>query len=258
MGCTYCASKLVAGPFRQRDPLRVVDEMEFYRGEFGTKNLVFFDDALLLRPERHISVILEEVISRKLDCYFHTPNAIHARQISSELARQMFEAGFKTIRIGLETSNEERQRNTGNKVTSGEFGKAVESLKAAGYKGEDIGVYVLVGLPGQPLEEVSRSIQYVYDCGVLTKLAAYSPIPGTKEWERAVVDFGLDADADPLLHNNSIYPVRSKGMTFEDFQKVKDFALRCNSAIIDGQQKHLTNRDRGDPKWKRLKSCLEN
>ena len=233
VGCTYCASKLVAGAFRQRDPLKVVDEIEFYQDEFGTRNFVFFDDALLVNRKRHATVILEEVIARKLDCYFHTPNALHARWIDRSMARLMFEAGFKTIRLGLETSNEERQRSTGNKITSGEFREAVENLKAAGYDGKDIGVYVLMGLPGQPLEEMFESVRFVHDCGAVTKLAIYSPIPGTEEWEKAVAEHGVHPDADPLLHNNSIYPVRPGGMTIDDFQRVKAFALECNAESRD-------------------------
>ncbi len=231
IGCTYCASKLVAGSFRQRDPLKIVDEMEFYQREFGTRDFVFFDDALLVNPKRHITVILEEVMARKLNCRFHTPNAIHARWIDSHLAQLMFRTGFKTIRIGLETSNKERQQKTGNKITSEEFREAVENLRVAGYAGKDIGTYVLIGLPDQPLEEMFESIRFVHSCGAAAKLAIYSPIPGTEEWQKAVAEHDVDPDADPLLHNNSIYPVRSGGMTTDDFQQVKAFALKCNAEL---------------------------
>ncbi len=234
VGCTYCASKLVAGSFRQRDPLKVVDEIEFYYREFGTRNFVFFDDALLINPKRHITVILEEVIARKLDCYFHTPNAIHARWIDSSLAKLMFRSGFKTIRLGFETSNEQRQRSTGNKITSEEFREAVENLRSAGYVGNDIGVYVLIGLPDQPLKEMFDSVRFVHKCGTVAKLATYSPIPGTEEWRKAVAEHDIDPDADPLLHNNSIYPVRPGGMTIDDFQQVKAFALKCNEELRNG------------------------
>jgi len=170
--------------------------------------------------------MLEEIIRRGLDCRFHTPNAVHARWLNESLARLMFKVGFKTIRIGLETSDRERQRSTGNKITSEEFRETVKNLKAAGYAKEDIGVYVLIGLPGQPLEEMFESVQYVRDCGATAKPAVYSPIPGTEEWRKAVEEFDLDPDADPLLHNNSIYPVRPGGMTIADFQQVKALALR--------------------------------
>lgn len=228
MGCTYCASNIVAGEFRQRDPIKVVDEIEFYRKTFGTKNFAFYDDALLLNPEEHITVILKEIIRRNLDCYFHTPNAMHASQINKSLAQLMFKAGFKTIRISLETSNITRQREIGNKVTPEGLREAVINLKEAGYKGKEIGVYVLICLPGQPLEEMLESVRYVYECGALTKLAVYSPIPNTDEWKNAVEHYGLDPNADPLLHNDSIYPVRD-GISIEDIQKVKALALKYNN-----------------------------
>ncbi|MEK7397935.1 MAG: radical SAM protein, partial [Candidatus Poribacteria bacterium] len=231
MGCTYCASKIVAGDFRQRNPIKVADEIAFYHKTFGTKNFAFYDDALLLKPDEHISVILKEIIGRGINCNFHTPNAMHASQISKPLARLMFKAGFKTIRISLETSNVARQKDIGNKVTPEALQKAIINLKEAGYKGKDVGVYVLICLPGQPLEEMIESVRYVYECGAMTKLAVYSPIPQTEEWEKAVEYFGLDSNADPLLHNDSIYPVRLKGITTDDIQKVKALALEYNKKL---------------------------
>jgi len=232
MGCTYCASSLVAGEFRQKYPIKVVDEIEYYHKTFGTKNFAFYDDALLLNSDEHISIILKEVIRRSLDCYFHTPNAMHANQITKSLAQLMFKSGFKTIRISLETSNVTRQREIGNKVSSEGFREAVINLKEAGYKGKEIGVYVLICLPGQPLDEMIESVRYVYECGAVTKIAAYSPIPNTSEWTKAIEQYNLDPNADPLLHNDSIYPIRSNGITIEDIQKVKALALEYNNKIL--------------------------
>jgi len=231
MGCTYCASSIVAGKFRQRDPIKVVDEIEFYYKAFRTKNFAFYDDALLLKPDEHITVILKEIIDRKINCNFHTPNAMHASQINESLARLMFNAGFKTIRISLETSNITRQKAIGNKVTPEILREAIINLKKAGYKGRDIGVYVLICLPGQPLEEMIESVRYVHECGALTKLAVYSPIPQTKEWDKAVKYFGFDLNTDPLLHNDSIYPLRLNDITIDDIQKVKALALELNKEI---------------------------
>jgi radical SAM superfamily enzyme YgiQ (UPF0313 family) len=231
MGCTYCASRLVAGEFRQRNPLKVADEIEFYHKNYGTKNFAFYDDALLLNADDHISIILKEIIRRGINCHFHTPNAMHANMISSSLAKLMFKSGFKTIRISLETSNIARQKIMGDKVTPEKFRDAVAYLKEAGYSGRDIGIYVLICLPGQSLEEMIESIKYVYECGAVTKLAVYSPIPETEEWQKAVKQYQIGPNADPLLHNDSIYPIRLDGLTIEDIQRVKAFALECNNLI---------------------------
>ncbi len=233
MGCTYCASNLVAGEFRQRDPIKVADEIEFYYNNYGTRDFAFYDDALLLNAEDHICIILQEIIRRGINCKFHTPNAMHAGLIDRSLAKLMFKSGFRTIRISLETSNIDRQKATGNKVTLEAFRDAVKYLKEAGYSGKEIGVYILICLPEQSLEEMFDSIRYVYECGATTKLAIYSPIPGTEEWQKAVAQGKIDANADPLLQNGSIYPIRPNGVTIDDIQKVKAFALECNNRISD-------------------------
>ncbi|MEW6097444.1 MAG: hypothetical protein AB1567_13135 [bacterium] len=54
--------------------LSIVDEIEYYYQKFKVKNIVFYDDALFVNPEKHICIILEEVVKRGLECYFHTPN----------------------------------------------------------------------------------------------------------------------------------------------------------------------------------------
>ena len=70
---------------------------------------------------------------------------MHAQVIDAELAHKMYAAGFKTIRISLETSDVVRQKAIGPKVTNNGFARAVDRLKAAGFTAEDIGVYLLMG-----------------------------------------------------------------------------------------------------------------
>ena len=108
----------------------------------------------------------------------------------------------------------------GVKITNEGLAAAVENLKRAGYQGKELEAYVLMGLPGQSLEEVVSSVLFVTQCGIKTKLARFSPIPGTREWDRAVEAYGFDPRTDPLLHNNSIHPFASQYLTEEDFEKV--------------------------------------
>jgi radical SAM superfamily enzyme YgiQ (UPF0313 family) len=61
----------------------------------------------------------------------------------------------------------------------------------------------LLGLPGRDFEEIKNSIEFVAKLGLKIFLEEYSPIPGTKYFESS----GLTANSDPLLHNNSIFPL---------------------------------------------------
>ena len=125
----------------------------------------------------HLKPILREVIRRGFKCNFHTPNAIHVKMIDEEMAALLFRSNFKTIRLGLETADETAQRETGGKVDNREFREAVRNLKKAGYRGEEIGVYLLAGLPGQRAEEVKASIAFVREAGAKPNLGGIFPHP---------------------------------------------------------------------------------
>jgi radical SAM superfamily enzyme YgiQ (UPF0313 family) len=210
----------------------VADEIEYCYSQLGVRDFAFYDDSLLVDADRHIRVILDEVLERGLKCRFHTPNGLHVECIDEALAIKMFTAGFKTVRLGLETCDAREQLRCGAKVTNEGFRQAARNLIKAGFGAEEITAYILMGLPGQPLREVLESVAFVHECRIPVQVVNYSPIPGTVEWERAVLQWGFDAKADPLLHNNSIYPFPWSRDTFEGFQEAKAKALAGNRALI--------------------------
>jgi hypothetical protein len=130
-------------------------------------------------------------------------------------------AGFTTIRFGFESSNPMMQISTGGKVNNEQLHAAVRHLTDAGYKSEDIGIYILCGLPGQEAAEVRESIRYVQSCGARPIITEYSPIPGTTLWESAVNESHFDLQGEPLFHNNSLLPCRNEKLTFEMYKDLK-------------------------------------
>jgi radical SAM superfamily enzyme YgiQ (UPF0313 family) len=219
--CTYCASRLLHPSFRRRDPHKVVREIEFWYTRHGVRHFAFYDDALLSKPEEMFIPLARELIRGKLPCRFHCPNGLHLREITAEIAALMFQAGFHTIRFGFETSNEERQRDTGKKVSNRDLEEAVFHLRAAGYKTEDIGVYLLCGLPGQSFAEVRESVNYVRLCGAVPIIAEYSPIPGTALWQEAVLSSPFALENEPLFHNNTLLPCQSEKLTYGMYRQLK-------------------------------------
>jgi len=219
--CTYCAASTLMKGLESRPPRQVVEEIEYWTNQFGVSDFAFYDDALLINPAEHIMKILQEVIRRDRRCNFHTPNALHAKMIDQQVADLLFRSGFKTIRLGLETANEQAQLETGGKVDNREFQGAVRSLRRAGYPGEEIGVYLLAGLPGQRIEEVEESIAFVKETGAKPILVEYSPIPGTPLFEKAKKLSPFDVENEPLFHNNSILPCQGEGFTWADFRRLK-------------------------------------
>ncbi len=204
--CQYCASHFLNPKFSQRDPHRVLEEVLYWHENYGVKDFAFYDDALLLHSDTHISVFLEELIRMNLGLRFHTPNALHVREITPEIAGLLQRAGFRTIRLGLETSDLEMHKDLDQKISEGEFERAVYHLKEAGFSKKQIGAYILMGLPGQSVESVINTIRFVAETGAMPYLAEYSPLPHTPMWETAVTCSDYDLASEPLFHNNSLLP----------------------------------------------------
>lgn len=224
--CSYCASHILNKRFQARDPIRVVDEITFWHQRFNVSHFSFYDDALLYRPEKMAVPMLKEIIRRGLTCSFHCPNGLHLRYVDEEVSRLMFQAGFKTIRFGFETSDERLQLNTGGKVGNNHLREAVFHLKEAGYKKEEIGIYLLCGLPGQTYDEVLESILFVKSCGAKPIIAEYSPIPGTELWNAAVEVSPYPIEDEPLFHNNSLLPCRGERLTYDMYRQLKSIARK--------------------------------
>ena len=223
--CTYCASHRLHPRFVQRRPAAVIAEILTCAGR-GYRDFAFYDDALLLNAERHLAPILEGVLAAGANVRFYTPNGLHAAQITPGLAALMRRAGFSSMRLSLETRNEERQRASGGKVTTAAFERAVGYLRAAGFGPREIGAYILAGLPGQPLAEVEDTIRYVHGVGVQARLALFSPLPGTPDGDRA-----LPSGVDPLLHNNTVYPYLLGPDYVRRLQGLKQLAQEGNRAL---------------------------
>jgi radical SAM superfamily enzyme YgiQ (UPF0313 family) len=221
--CPYCASKALQPIFRQRSPEKVVEEILHWRRLKGVVDFAFYDDALLIGFDKHLGPILEAMLDRNLDLRFHTPNALHIREINEERAKLLFRSGFKTLRLGLETTDWEKQKSWGGKVEAEEFQRAVKALTGAGFEMGQIEVYLLIGLPGQTLIEIERTIGEVKALGIRPRLAEYSPLPQTPLWEDACKCSRFPLSEDPLYHNNSLLSCLQP-FSWEAVQKLKDLA----------------------------------
>jgi pyruvate-formate lyase-activating enzyme len=222
--CTYCASPLLNPRFIKRDPAHVVNEIVAWV-DHGVEDIAFYDDALLADREFAIA-LLRGIEERGCKTRFHATNGLHARGVTQEVAHLMRQVGFATVRLGLETCNHERQLATGGKVGNDEFQSAVKNLRQAGYASQEIGVYILAGLPGQEREEVEKTIRFVKECGARPYLAEYSPLPGTPLWREAVKFSPFDLKGEPLFHNNTILPCRWEGLSWDDLQALKAMVHR--------------------------------
>ena len=192
---------------------------------------MFYDDALLVNYQDHILKVLRGLHVKNMYFRFHSPNGLSARFINEDMAVAMFNAKFETVRISLETADDEKQKSHGGKVTRNEFVAAVRALFNAGYKTGEIGVYLMAGMPGQSIDEVKESVQFVHDNGCQAKLSLYSPIPGTEDFLKYPEQIQTQLLEEPLLQNCSIFPLYFNYINWNEYEIIKNWIDELNITL---------------------------
>lgn len=241
--CHFCASRKLASSYRRRTSQNVLQEISHWHQSRGIRHFAFFDDALLHRSDQNIKPLLRGIIDKGYSLRLHTPNGLQPRNIDQELAELLFHAGAKTLRLSFETSNPLRQKTMSAKVNNADLQRAMQNLEKAGFKRQEIGVYVLFGLPAQDEAEVKDSVKFVNALGATVNLASFSPIPQTEEWQRAVsIGLWLEED-DLLLTNNSLFPIWTKTLGFERCQELVDWVKKVNESVTNCRQSAVSGTD---------------
>jgi radical SAM superfamily enzyme YgiQ (UPF0313 family) len=233
--CTYCSVSKVYSKFKARSLERSLAELELLC-RLGVENIAFYDDALLFEPEKVLVPFLNEVLSRNIKVNFHSPNALNARFLTSELAELMVQAGFKTFYLGFESASIEWQRQTGSKVSSDELAQAVQHLFSAGAVPQNITAYQILGHPQIDIQQLEASMRFTNSRGIRGMLADFSPIPGTPDGEYCRKWIDMD---EPLFHNKTAFPVIMLG--FDETNRLKDLQRKLNRSLPGGQS-NLANR----------------
>jgi radical SAM superfamily enzyme YgiQ (UPF0313 family) len=211
--CTYCATKVLCPRFQVMPSEYVMEQLSYFKEK--TRDIAFFDDALLYNDE--LPQLLEGIIKKGWKLQFHTSNGLHCRFLHHGIAKQMYQANFKTMYLSLETTNPRVQKETGGKVKTTEFIQAIATLKNVGFPSDAIHAYIMYGMPEQGHEEIIESIRLCHDLMINPHLCEFSPIPHTEEYQKT----GFDENTDPLYHNNLFYTWYYPTHKTELYKKIK-------------------------------------
>ncbi|MGE3538297.1 MAG: radical SAM protein [Candidatus Tectimicrobiota bacterium] len=223
--CTYCSVPQVYPPFMARPLERSLAELAWLQ-QCGARQVAFYDDALLFKPDQMLIPFLQQVLQRGLRLHFHTPNALNARFISRDLATLMVQAGFQTFYLGFESSAYTWQRHTGGKVYAHELARAVEHLVQAGADIRQITAYLIIAHPQTDQQNVAASMHFAHSLGVRLMLSEFSPLPGTPDGERCRAWVDLD---EPLWHNKTVFPFLLLGAS--EVQRLKRLCRELNDSL---------------------------
>lgn len=224
--CSYCFVPQSNVKFQTRPLDQCIAELN-HLVSLEVKNIAFYDDALLYQSEQVISPFFLAVLDSRINVNFHTPNAMHARFITPELADVMVRAGFKTFYLGFESRSETFHKETGSgKVVSDELADAVEYLRSAGADPQNIIAYEMLGHPLANVQQLEESMRFANSLGIRIMLSDFSPIPGTPDGDLCRQYANLE---EPLNHSKTAFPIRFVG--FDRVNYYKDLCRKLNRQL---------------------------
>jgi anaerobic magnesium-protoporphyrin IX monomethyl ester cyclase len=155
-GCKYCPVKIAIGRvFRVRSAKNVVDELEYWYKR-GVKNFGVVDDNFTLQRER-VMEICDEIEKRGIKARFDLGNGIRADKADYELLKRLKEVGFVEIAFGVESANDRILKI----VNKGESLESIEkAIKIACELGFEVGLFFVLGYPGETREETLNSFRF--------------------------------------------------------------------------------------------------
>ena len=223
--CNYCCVPEAYGGFSPRSSGRCIRELELLR-ERGVRNVAFYDDSLLYEPEQTLIPFLQAAADKMPDVNLHTPNAVHARLVTPDIAELMVRAGVRTFYLGLESVSGDWQAQAGGKVDAADVARAVCNLVSAGVEKRNVTTYVIAGHPDVKVQRLEETIRFAHDLGVRVMLSEYSPVPGTPDGERCRSLVELD---EPLTHNKTAFTIGFLG--WERIQALKALCRQLNGRM---------------------------
>jgi len=182
-GCAYCSTHLVMGTvFRGRSPEGIIHEMRECRQRYGITAFDIEDDNFTFdkaRAKRLLSLIVDTFGQGCLQ--LTAMNGVSFAALDGELLRLMQRAGFQEVNLSLVSVDpvikEEMQRPQG---MAGFHEIAAEATGA----GLNVIAYAILGMPGQTIGEMVRTLIYLMGRRVLIGPSVYYPTPGTPLFQR--------------------------------------------------------------------------
>ncbi len=242
--CIFCSVADQWGRLNTyNSPSRVIEEIKNLKEKHGINCFYFFDDTFTLNRKRVIE-ICNRLIAEKVNvCWFCE---IHANTVDEELLSLMYDAGLRSVAMGVESASPKIMKYIVKKgITLEQATKTIETCKKLGIY---IKVFYSYSYPEETLDDVKLTLDYMEkiqaDRSIIGRLRLY---PGTPLFKFAKENKMLHEDFDwfnyyPFYNSVSndltCTPLFKDKLSFSDFlfidrqiAKIKSYPARYVNTI---------------------------
>ncbi|UCE36840.1 MAG: B12-binding domain-containing radical SAM protein [Thermoplasmata archaeon] len=229
--CIFCSIDITMGKkMRMRSPNNVVDELEEMVHRHGIRTVLFEDDNLTHNKKR-ILEICKQIITRGLDIEWYNPNGIRADKLDKELLSAMKRSGCKLIWVAPESGSQ--------RVVTEIIGKHLklesveDTVKTAKKVGIKVGLFFVVGLPGETKAEMQKSLVFAQRMRQLGAscftFSVATPLYGTRFYKMAMEQKLLDPTFDSNCQSPYLpSPLQKQEWTADYVQHIVEQGRRLN------------------------------
>ena len=173
---TYCVYPLQQGrKVRQREPKKIVDEIEYWRKNFGVTMFIFRDPVFSIN-KKHTLDFCRELYERNLNIEFVIET--HLKILDTELIKELLKCGLKGAKVGVESANSDVLSDADRFTVS----KDVQLTKIRELEKNKIMVSAMfiIGFPTDTEETINKTIDYAKSLNTsFAQFSVWTPYPGT-------------------------------------------------------------------------------
>lgn len=177
IGCTFCANTNTWKKHRKRSVENIMAEINHWKSTFNIDEIQFADDNLTF-DMNHATEKFEAM--KEANILWCTPNGTMINKLDEKLVQLMANSGMYQITLSLDSANTRTLKELHHKPVD------LNSIPGLISKCRELGVFthgtLVVGMPGETMQEISDGFDYVKDELYFTSVSAFiaAAIPGSE------------------------------------------------------------------------------
>ena len=179
--CTFCSNpSMWTTRWIPRDPDLLLDEMQDYQVRYGVENFDFYDLTAIVK-KKWILEFCRKIEERGMTFTWQLPSGTRSEAIDAEVAALLYRSGCRNMSYSPESGAPAVLARIKKKITTD---AVINSIRASFTEGMNVKCNIILGFPGETLEEVLQSYRFIIRMALAgafdISIWAFSPYPGSE------------------------------------------------------------------------------
>ena len=190
--CIFCSNRITTGKkYRYKSAQAILEELTLLYKRYSINFVLFLDDNLLVDKKR-LFLLVEGIKKEGLDKKMTFSCQGRGDNVNYQLLKDLYDAGFKSIFFGLETSSDKVMRAIKKNESVAECVEAVRLAKKIGYH---VSATFIYGLPEETHLDRMNCVKLSNELGIdMIRYNNATPYPGTELYDIAKRQGSLKID----------------------------------------------------------------